>query len=932
MNRIRRDLPAQWAPHVTAQSNSVLALSLVLWSGNQSFAQAPSDSPVAVTVLGSRIPRDRAYEPAPTTILTSDDLAAAGFSSTPELLKAISSNSGETQSQQSFSGASFTPGAQQVDLRGLGPNHTLVLVNGRRIADFPLPFQGRSNFTDVTNIPVGLIDRVEVLSGSASAIYGSDAIAGVINFVLKERAGGTSFDYRYGDTAHGGGSSHRFTITSGLSGDSFDSVFGLELLDQQPLWAFERSIQDSTADNPTTRTPIAQRTFLREDPVLDGYKDPGADLCQHIAYLNERSTYYASRPNRGPDGDDGHYCGSNTSIGYGTILSKRQTISAHGALSYRLNDAHTLFAAMDFGLISIGIFSDVLDWQYQDSLGSEDGIFFNQASDGLDSWYRQFAPEEFGGLRRAMIRNNARTVSINPGVRGILGATGWKYELSLNHSEYRASVSWPQIVASRANELFLGRQLGADEASGYAIFAASPDRLYSALTRAEYDAIASRSVYEPRSQFDGVSFTSNNTDVMRLASGSVGAALIAELDNQQYAINPDPLALTNYYVGLRDSDGQGQRHHQGVGIEVRVPLLDGLQFSQADRYDRYSFAHGSTDKFTYEFGAQWQALESLQLRSSYGTGFRAPDLHYVYAGEGNTHPSATDYYLCRSREPQAELGECSFADNTIVETRVGNRSLNSETSTSFSSGIVWSPNAMTRFSLDYFRIQLSDEVQDLNRDALLRTEADCRLGQTVAGSPVDAASTTCMDAFARVQRNSADSPIAPEELIDVRVNPINIAKEETTGLDVSIHARWSKKAGDFSLDGGFTYVLEHSLQRYPGEPKVDEFALGNGFDIPRSKANLTLRWSRDKWTAGLHAERLDRLPNYAETDHIDATYIYNGTLNIECFTRARLHIAVDNLLDSRPAKDRTYASYPYYDISWFDASGRTYYLGLNVSL
>ena len=84
----------------------------------------------------------------------------------PTSLASITQNSGETQSQQSGSSADFTPGAQQVDLRGLGPNHTLVLVNGRRIADFPMPYMGRSNFTDISNIPVGLIDRVEILSGA----------------------------------------------------------------------------------------------------------------------------------------------------------------------------------------------------------------------------------------------------------------------------------------------------------------------------------------------------------------------------------------------------------------------------------------------------------------------------------------------------------------------------------------------------------------------------------------------------------------------------------------------------------------------------------------------------------------------------------------------------------------------------------------------
>jgi outer membrane receptor for ferrienterochelin and colicin len=161
----------------------------------------------AVQVTGSRIPRAQVEGPAPITVINAEQIRSSGFTSVPDVLRAMTQNGGETQSQQSSSGADFSPGAQQVDLRGLGPNHTLVLVNGRRIADFPMPFKGRSNFTDVSNIPLGMIERIEVLTGSASAIYGSDAIAGVVNFILKKKADGTTIDMRMGTTTEGGGES-----------------------------------------------------------------------------------------------------------------------------------------------------------------------------------------------------------------------------------------------------------------------------------------------------------------------------------------------------------------------------------------------------------------------------------------------------------------------------------------------------------------------------------------------------------------------------------------------------------------------------------------------------------------------------------------------------------------------------------------------------
>ena len=158
-----------------------------MYKRQQQAAQDPatqqSSTLDSVVVTGSRIPRAQVEGPAPVSVITAEDIQAGGFTSVPDVMQSLTQNGGQTQSQQSAGGADFSPGAQQVDLRALGPNRTLVLVNGRRIADFPLPFGGRSNFTDVSSLPLGMIDRIEVLTGSASAIYGSDAISGVVNFI-----------------------------------------------------------------------------------------------------------------------------------------------------------------------------------------------------------------------------------------------------------------------------------------------------------------------------------------------------------------------------------------------------------------------------------------------------------------------------------------------------------------------------------------------------------------------------------------------------------------------------------------------------------------------------------------------------------------------------------------------------------------------------
>ena len=170
------------------------------------------------------------------------------------------------------------------------------------------------------------------------------------------------------------------------------------------------------------------------------------------------------------------------------------------------------------------------------------------------------------------------------------------------------------------------------------------------------------------------------------------------------------------------------------GGELRVPVTSFLQVSGAGRYDHFKFAGSGIGKFTYNAGLELRPMSTLLMRAAYGTGFRAPDLHYVFTGPGNTHPSATDYYLCRVEEPDEDIGDCSYADSGIVAQRNGNKGLKPETSKSFNAGFVWQPSRRFDVSVDYFRVSLANQVQDLNIDTLLRDEADCRIGQTENGT------------------------------------------------------------------------------------------------------------------------------------------------------------------------------------------------------
>ncbi len=872
-------------------------------------AQAEAD---AIIVTGSRIPTIRDQGPAPVTVIGADEMRANGYTNVPELLSALTQNSGATQSPQSGSSADFTPGAQQVDLRGLGPNHTLVLINGRRIADFPLPYIGKSNFTDISNIPAGLIDKVEVLSGAASAIYGSDAIAGVVNFKMKDKLDGLTLDYRHGRTEHGGGLSHRITATGGWSSGPFNIAGGIEYQDQRPLWGFQRSIQDSTADSPSARTAVARRTFVRADENVD-YIDPPAGACEALAHLNGGTTALYNRPRYGD------FCGSRESIGYGTIISGRKGFNSFLTTSYELSDAATLFFDGQLGISKVRLMYDVQSWAFEQQSSSSDNYFYNSFTGQLEDWSRQFAPEESGGFH--MQRSKQTTFSLTPGISGTLGSA-WNYEASFNYSRYKSVVRWPQIINAKAQALFLGPRLGIDDDSGYPIYNADPARLYRALTPAEYASISADTIYKPVAWTSNAQVTVNNGELFRLPAGPVGFAAVAEYGKQGYDLNPDPLALTDYYFSWKDSDGSGKRSHAAIGGELRVPVLDFVTLTGAGRYDHFGFAGRKVGKFTYNGGLEVRPVNSLLLRAAYGTAFRAPDLHYLFTGPGNVESSVDDYYLCAVEEPDEDIGDCSYSGTGVIVQRNGNRTLKPETGRTLTAGMVFSPSPRLHLSVDYFRVTLSNQVDDLSIDRLARTEAQCRTsGDT---------SPTCLDAIARIHRFASGGRAGQIESFSI--NPINIAKEKVSGIDFAFRGSVPTGIGTFSLLLNHTHTLKHRFQQYPGDAWVNKLAYDSSYYIPRDKSNASLSWEQDGLSWTVSGTRLGKLPNYAEDGWIKASYLFNSTLQYDFTDHLRGSLTVKNLLDTKPVKDPTWSSYPYYNTSWFDSVGRSVFMQLTYKL
>ncbi|WHZ20552.1 MAG: TonB-dependent receptor [Rhodanobacteraceae bacterium] len=897
----------------------------------QSFEAAPKTLQ-EVVVTGSRIPRTQIEGPAPVVAITAQDIQRRGFANVPDLMTSLPQNLGALDNNQYTDG--FSPGAQAVDLRGLGPNHTLVLVNGRRIADFPQAYGGNSNFTDISNLPTSLIDRVEILSGSASAVYGSDAISGVINFILKKKADGTTIDYRAGGTQHGGGGSQRLDITTGFSKGKFDAIFGLELVDKHPLWAFQRSYTDSRLDSPAPPSRIYPDPVWGRLDVDENYIDPGQATCDALAGYDKGTIIYGYRRNWG------NYCGSYYDYAYATLENGRKMANFFGSATYHFNGYTDLYLDVLAGFSHQDSYNSPLKWMNCEPLNGDctDTPFYNTATGQVEEWQRQFFTiEENGGFKPGFIRNIGHSISLNTGIKGTLGAdSNWNYEANFEHSQNKVLEKWPALIAAKAQALYLGPSLGVDPDSGYQMYYAPISRLYTPLTVAQFRSITQDSIDHDKARAENWSLTVTNTDLFKLPAGPVGFAGIAEYGNQYFGQIADPMSLDGSYYGLHNTTSVGSRSHAAVGYEFSVPVFSKLTVTTAGRYDRYSFSDNSTGKFTYALGLEYRPVESLLLRGSYSTGFRAPDLSYLYAGMSGSSSGGTDYYLCRLLEPDTGpdyADNCSNGDVGFNGRSHGSTALKDETSKSLTYGFVWAPTPNFDVSADYYRIKLSNEVEYQSSDDILRREADCRLGVDVNGNPVNGNSAYCQQIESQVVRNPANAPYNPNGITSVLVLPINAAIDQTSGVDVNAHYRLdAQRFGTFDFNFGATYVIMHTTQLSPDSPVDNEMTDIYYYLIPRTKANASVTWNFRDFTTTLYGARLGGIPNYDGTQRMGPTFLYNLTMGYKVAPGINVSLIVDNLFDSRPPRDTTWTSWPYYSRNWFNAIGRAYFVDLSVKL
>jgi outer membrane receptor protein involved in Fe transport len=878
-----------------------------------------------ITVTGSLIPQSQIETANPVITLSAQKLQAQGFGTVYEALRAQPLSTGSVQDNQ-FTGG-FTPGAQTISLLGLDPGFTLFLINGHPMADYPLLYNGSSNFVDLSDIPVGMVDHIDILPGNQSSIYGSSAIAGVVNVILKQKMEGYELDLRGGGYTGGGGSNQRLEFLGGYNTDKLSMIYGVQLSNQQPIFGYQRSL--------TGTQFIASRVFLDLNGNTGLYNDPGAAACGPVSSLYGGTVGYQYRPGHG------YYCGSKAVDGYATILNKQKSGTGYLNATYSVNDNTQIYGNVLYNVSSTSFTGGPYFWEGSPSPGS---YFYNGTTGEFEIFQHIFAPEEIGNWQLYGTRDLERTYNAWVGVKGSIGASDWNYDVFFARSSQKLDESqrWP--LKSAVNSFFekqiYGPQLGTYY--GYPIYDPNFSNFYKPLTPAQYATFNGdiRSSNSTWTQNFNIQLT--NDDLFDLPAGPVGFAGIFQSGEQMWSNPGDPRVTAGEFYGLTGTSGGGYRNNWAYSGELRIPIFKMLTADISARYDQYSNHGGGVDgDSTYKVGLEFRPIDTLLIRGTYSTGFRAPDMAYVFGGQsGFYQPGLTDYYRCAIQQPNVPLDQCKyFSDQDPFALHTGNLNLKSITSKSAGFGVVWSPTSNLDLKADYYDIRISNEVQLQSIDALLKTEAACRLGQ------LDINSAACVAALSQVLRSPPNSnPNLSDALQQVTVFPINIANERVSGIVASLDYNWDVgRFGNLEMGAQYNVTLKHTQQASPSDPVVDLLRQPNQPPYStefKTIANAHVTWTIGKWSTTLYGTRYGKSPNYNAQIYGYGTpgagsvapwMLYSGSVAYNITPDMKVSAIVHNIMNSMPPSDASAnatpgLTSPYYNEFNYNPYGRQFWV------
>ncbi|TVR97090.1 MAG: TonB-dependent receptor [Wenzhouxiangellaceae bacterium] len=883
------------------------------------LAQQPledeGDRPLdTITVTGTRITGIDVEGSQPLIVISREDIESSGADNLIDLFETLTATGGgegtfSTRTAGALSGSSPV-GSAGVSLRGLGTASTLTLINGRRVA--VASFANRQvSFVDINTIPLAAVDRVEILPSGASAIYGADAVAGVVNIILRNDLEGLELSASYGNSqASSNDGRYNINIAGGFQGQRSRTTLILDWFKREPLFDRDRR-QTRNEIRPAQQGifPSFNDLFLMWDDITEKPEDGGCPADQFVA-----------------DGVFGEYCELNR----GAIVTTRdkfESWSATGLFAVDISERLEWFNELSFarvesrGTSSPAPFSRVPvdpsrpDWP----VGLVRDI---NAEGGVDDFseffgFPIFAWGAFPDPRQVEVRTD--NFRLTTGLRGELGDWDWEGGLSYGRSE-----STQNGIAGLYRTLeFTQAMLGnlCDDGS----FAQRWDRVLSRSPRfiggASCEDLGRRTVlYNPffgqadqdplindllrtRAQRNGesemVSFDLRTSgDLFQLRGRWVKAAFGYEHRYEDIVDDPSPEARStpdNPEPTLRFSftEAEANRRQNSAYAEFYVPLADNFELQLASRFDHYD-DFGSD--FNPKIAFRYQPLDQLVFRGSWSTSFRAPSL--AQSGAGVTLSS---FSIPCDQVPLACGGTTSGAN--VVDTELlGNPDLEPETARNVGLGFLWQISRNSDLTVDYWYIK--------HRNLVGLDELDF-MRRAFAGE------------FAVADLDAGDAPLTmgmPGLIVEggsvVQANvPLqNFGFQTTDGVDFSYSHRFNLgDLGLLRLTADATYLNRFDRQF---SPTSGSESLAGEWRYPRWLADLSLRWRRDAWGARIAARytgkykdeleglRQDTLDEFGlspdDRINVGSWLTFNLNLSYDITPDAWLSLNIDNVLDRSP--------------------------------
>jgi iron complex outermembrane recepter protein len=820
-----------------------------------SVAQAPAafgaDDDAArldrVEVTGSRIKRLDIEGPSPVTVITREDIEASGDISVADVLRESTFNSFGSFAESS----GFTAQSQAtISLRGVGANRTLVLLDGRRMAGSAILDGGQTANLNV--IPIAAVERIEILRDGASAIYGTDAIGGVVNIILRHDYEGMRVSASYGESSWGEPNESSAAIVGGISGGSGNITFALDHQERGMFFDSDRpwSTQGISAFGfPGTMSAFSSGggTVINPDPSSEfvagnggfWFPDPRcpANLGDSTEFPNSGSSltipgfcnfnYASFSATQASLKRDSLMMTSTYEINQDLSFFTRVTISNTESFGRYAPAPNTFFPTVaasnpnnpsnpNHPLFANSQFNNTTQSAYCTASGYAcpyDGNGVYQGPFDLSLFIRMVP----NGPRDAVAQD--RLMDILFGVDGYVDWFGGaEYTMAYGHSRNR----FDNIGTGYGIHSLLQNAI---DAGTYSPFAPIDPQGSGGL--GDSAPFAHTTINDSESVRETVD-AQLSFDLFEMSNGPVGFVVGAEYTEESFASLNDAQSVAGNVFGTAGGNSQGSRHFYSVYSEVVLPILDNLEVDIALRYDNYQ---GFGDTVNPKIAVAYRPMDNLLLRMSWGTGFRAPDLFILNQVPTQSFPGAIDVLACNLNPSQTGAGQvCS---NTQYETLyLSDPNLSPEESENFSAGAVWNPIDSLEIGLQWYNIELTNQIANISLQQLLNLEA--------AGSALVNTVTTTGNCDRSITSATIQRDTGTNRIVCANAPAVNLSGFKTSGWDLDITYRFGiGDVGEFEVFGTFAYITRFDTEVFVG----DGFGDALGFSAPDFRANAGVNWA-----------------------------------------------------------------------------------------